>query len=67
VGALHALEEEHERAGAALAPLRALSGGFAVPEDGCTTYRALYEGLVRFERELHEHVHLENSVLSSAS
>lgn len=62
-GALHALEEEHDRAGAALARLRALSHGFAVPEDGCTTYRALYEGLVRFERELHEHVHLENNVL----
>ncbi len=62
-GALHALEEEHDRAGTALARLRALSGGFAVPEDGCTTYRALYEGLARFERELHEHVHLENNVL----
>ena len=61
--ALHALEEEHDRAGAALARLRALSRGFAVPEDGCTTYRALYEGLARFERELHEHVHLENNVL----
>jgi regulator of cell morphogenesis and NO signaling len=62
-GALHALEEEHDRAGTALARLRALSGGFAVPEDGCTTYRALYEGLARFERALHEHVHLENNVL----
>ncbi len=61
--ALHALEEDHDRAGAALARLRGLSGGFAVPEDGCTTYRALYEGLERFERELHEHVHLENNVL----
>ena len=61
--ALHSLEEEHDRAGTALARLRALSGGFAVPEDGCTTYRALYEGLARFERELHEHVHLENNVL----
>jgi regulator of cell morphogenesis and NO signaling len=60
--ALHALEEEHDRAGAALATLRTLSRGFAVPE-ACTTYRALYEGLVRFERELHEHVHLENNVL----
>ena len=61
--ALHALEEEHDRAGAALARLRFLSHGFAVPDDACTTYRALYEGLLRFERELHEHVHLENNVL----
>lgn len=62
-GALHALEEEHERVGAALASLRSLSRGFVVPHDGCTTYQALYEGLVRFEREMHEHVHLENNVL----
>ncbi|HQQ76442.1 MAG TPA: iron-sulfur cluster repair di-iron protein [Thermoanaerobaculia bacterium] len=62
-GALHALEEEHDRAGAALASLRALSRGFVVPDDACATYQALYEGLVRFERELHEHVHLENNVL----
>jgi regulator of cell morphogenesis and NO signaling len=62
-GALHALEEEHDRAGDALARLRELSRGFEVPDDGCTTYRALYEGLARFERELHEHVHLENNVL----
>ena len=61
--ALHALEEEHDRAGAALARLRELSSGFAVPGDGCNTYRALYDGLARFERELHEHVHLENNVL----
>jgi regulator of cell morphogenesis and NO signaling len=61
--ALHALEEEHDRAGAALARLRELSSGFAVPADGCNTYRALYEGLARFERELHEHVHLENNVV----
>jgi len=61
--ALHELEEEHDRAGAALARLRALSSGFAVPADGCNTYRALYEGLSRLERDLHEHVHLENNVL----
>jgi regulator of cell morphogenesis and NO signaling len=62
-GALHALEEEHDRVGAALARLRALSRGFTIPDDACTTYRALFEGLLRFERELHEHVHLENNVL----
>ncbi len=61
--ALHGLEEDHHRAGTALTRLRALSSGFTVPGDGCTTYRALYEGLARFERELHEHVHLENNIL----
>jgi len=61
--ALHGLLEEHTVAGSALARLRSLSAGFTVPEDGCNTYRALYEGLLRLERELHEHVHLENNVL----
>ncbi len=61
--ALHGLLEEHTVAGSALARLRSLSAGFTVPEDGCSTYRALYEGLLRLERDLHEHVHLENNVL----
>lgn len=61
--ALHGLLEEHAVAGSALARLRLLSAGFTVPEDGCNTFRALYEGLLRLERELHEHVHLENNVL----
>ena len=56
---------EHERAAVALARLRTLSRGFVVPDDGCTTYRALYEGLVRCERELPEHVLLENKVQST--
>jgi regulator of cell morphogenesis and NO signaling len=39
------------------------SGGFAVPADACPTYRALYQGLEDFERDLHQHIHLENNVL----
>ena len=61
--ALHSLEEEHDRAGAALARLRALSGGFAVPEDGCTTYRVAFAMLREFEEDLHLHIHLENNIM----
>jgi regulator of cell morphogenesis and NO signaling len=38
-----------------------------VPADGCTTYRVCFQELEAFERDLHEHVHLENNVLFPAA
>ena len=35
------MEDEHESAGQALARIREITGGFAVPDYGCVTYRAL--------------------------
>lgn len=57
------MELEHDRAGDAMHRIRALSGGFTVPEDGCSTYRVAYRELEAFERDLHQHVHLENNLL----
>jgi regulator of cell morphogenesis and NO signaling len=57
------MEEEHESAGAAMARIRELTGGYAVPQDGCTTYRVCLQELDAFERDLHAHVHLENNLL----
>jgi regulator of cell morphogenesis and NO signaling len=62
-GPIGAMEAEHESAGAALTRLRELSRGYAPPEDACNTFRGLYHGLAELERELHEHIHLENNVL----
>ena len=36
---------------------------FTVPADGCTTYRVAMQELEAFERDLHQHVHLENNIL----
>jgi regulator of cell morphogenesis and NO signaling len=58
-----AMAAEHESVGQALAEMRRLSGGFNPPPDACNTFRGLYHGLVELERELHEHIHLENNVL----
>jgi regulator of cell morphogenesis and NO signaling len=55
--------QEHEAAGELLAELRALTGGFLPPADACNSFRGLYHGLLEMERELHEHIHLENNVL----
>ena len=57
------MEAEHRNAGDALAAIRALSGGYAPPEDACTTYRVTFQELKQFEQDLHQHVHLENNIL----
>ena len=57
------LEDEHEWAGRQLALMRTLAHGYQVPEGACATWKACYVALDDFEHDLHEHVHLENSVL----
>lgn len=57
------LEHEHELAGAALAKMRELTGDYVPPAGACTTFRGLYHGLAELDRELREHIHLENNVL----
>ncbi|MGH9374693.1 MAG: iron-sulfur cluster repair di-iron protein [Terriglobia bacterium] len=54
---------EHDNAGAALHDMRGISGNYQPPPDACNSYRALYEALQSFERDMHQHVHLENNVL----
>jgi regulator of cell morphogenesis and NO signaling len=57
------MNQEHESAGAALEALRALSSGYAVPHDGCASYRSLFDSLQSLERDLHRHIHLESNIL----
>jgi regulator of cell morphogenesis and NO signaling len=55
--------QEHEEAGQALRSLREVSSNYQVPGDGCSSYRTLYQALEEFEKDLHQHVHLENNIL----
>jgi len=57
------MEREHRDAADELGAIRELTHGYAAPDDGCTTYRVCMAELRRFERDLHQHVHLENNVL----
>ena len=57
------MEEEHASVGAAMARIRDLAAGYAIPADACVTTRACLQELEAFERDLHVHVHLENNVL----
>lgn len=58
---------EHDRAGDLLAALRAVTGGYAVPDDACASYRSLYERLEALEADTHRHIHKENHVLLPAA
>jgi len=57
------MEREHREAADELRVIHALTNGFTPPADGCTTYEVTMAELANFERDLHEHVHIENNVL----
>ena len=57
------MEQEHESAGAALRAMRQASSGYTPPADACVSYQTLYEALLEFEADLHQHIHLENNIL----
>jgi regulator of cell morphogenesis and NO signaling len=57
------LRSEHETAGGAIHAIRRLSGDFLLPGDACNTYAVAYQGLEAFEKDLHQHVHLENNIV----
>jgi len=57
------MEHEHDNAGIALGVMREASQNFTPPADACTSFRALYAALKDFEKDLHQHIHLENNVL----
>jgi len=55
--------QEHDGAGEALRTLRSATSDYKVPDDACVSYRTLYEALKDFEKDLHQHIHLENNIL----
>lgn len=54
---------EHDDHGAALRRTRTLTDDLRLPAEACTTWAALYVGLEQLERDLMDHIHLENNVL----
>jgi regulator of cell morphogenesis and NO signaling len=60
---IRVMEHEHDNAGNALEKLRALTNGYAPPQDACNTFRATLDGLKTLEEDLHVHIHKENSIL----
>ncbi len=56
-------EKDHAGAGGILRKLRALAGGYDFPEGICRTIEIAYTRLFNLERELQQHIFLENYVL----
>jgi regulator of cell morphogenesis and NO signaling len=54
---------EHDTAGDLLREIRAAASDFRAPDDACMSFRALYQALEDYEKDLHQHIHLENNVL----
>jgi len=54
---------EHEEHAHHLEKLHQQTKDFHAPEGACTTWRTLYNGLQDLEKELLEHIHLENDIL----
>ena len=54
---------EHDSAGNLLRSMRDLSNGYQPPANACVSYKTLYSALAEFERDLHQHIHLENNIL----
>jgi regulator of cell morphogenesis and NO signaling len=54
---------EHEAAGYLLEKMRQITANYTPPADACMSYKTLYEALDALEKDLHQHIHLENNVL----
>ncbi len=54
---------EHDRAGELLELLSGITDRYQTPEDGCASYRALYDGLARLESDTHLHIYKENNLV----
>ena len=54
---------EHDTAGDLLRDLRIVTKDYKLPADACMSFQALYRALEDFEKDLHQHIHLENNLL----
>jgi regulator of cell morphogenesis and NO signaling len=62
-GPVTVMEREHDEHGADLGLTRSLTTDLVPPAAACATWRALYLRLAQLERDLMDHIHLENNVL----
>ena len=63
VGPISVMEAEHDSAGESLKKLRELTNDFTPPEGACNTWLALWHGLSVLEKDMDQHIHLENNIL----
>jgi len=54
---------DHDKAAEMLNEIRHLTNDLTVPPDACVTYKTLFSALEGLEKDLHQHIHLENNIL----
>lgn len=54
---------DHDDTGELLRSIRSHTHDYTLPDGACMSYQALYRGLSDLERDLHQHIHLENNIL----
>ena len=54
---------EHDSAGDILREMRRVTDDYSTPENACPSFIGLYFGLEELEKDLHQHIHLENNLL----
>jgi len=64
-GPITQMRHEHDGHGEQLRKLEEIVQGFALPDDACRSWRALYAGAAKLVDDVMEHIHLENNVLFS--
>jgi regulator of cell morphogenesis and NO signaling len=60
---IRVMQLEHDAAVTALRHIRKVTGDFTAPAGAPPAIKELYDGLRRLDRDLREHIHLENNVL----
>lgn len=60
---IHVMRSDHDAAGNLLHEIVSLTDGYRAPDEACTSWRALYQGLDAHAKDLMRHVWLENEVL----
>ncbi len=60
IGVMRADHDDHTHN---LTVLTELTGGFRPPEDACTSWFLLYDGLAKLTADINEHIRIENEVL----
>lgn len=62
-GPISVMESEHDEAGELLEVIKHITNNVTPPEEACTTWRAMYNGINELIDDLMNHISLENNVL----
>lgn len=62
-GPVSVMELEHTSAGDILQRMRDITNNYTLPQDACNTFAVTFMELDDFEKDLHKHIFLENSIL----